>query len=388
MDIKRILVFASIFCVGFLVTSLLLQRNLTGISQTVTSLEHSLGTLSQQKKQVVGFLPYWLIDKADKDYTKSLTTIAYFGLTVDSDGSIQQYTNPGESEPGWLALQSGKYTPPPGMSTSLVIFNGDPETINELISDPQTHASTLVDDILPILQEHKFTDLNLDLESVLPASESARLHFTAFVRQVREDLTRKVGSHITITIDASPTDLIKTRLIDLASVAPYVDRVVLMTYDYHYSGSYVTGPVAPLGGAGIYNEFDTETAIQKALEVLPPSKVILGIPLYGYQWESITNSPRAATIPGSGIAMSNRAVEGFLAECATCSAHFEKLSEESYLIYKDQETNTYHQIFYPDARSTELKTTLAAKYHIAGLALWAIGYEGNSILEPIASYLK
>lgn len=388
MYIKRLAIFVLILVLGFLLATLFLQYRSLGLSQTVTSIERSFETLGQQKKQVIGFIPYWLIDKADKNYTRYLTTLAYFGLTVESDGSIQQYTNPGESEPGWLALQSGKFTPPPGMSTSLVIFNGDPETINELISDPQTHASTLVDETLPILQEHTFTDLNLDLENVLPASESARMHFTAFVRQVREDLTRKVGSHITITIDASPTDLIKTRLINLAAVAPYVDRVVLMTYDYHYSGSYVTGPVAPLGGAGVYNEFDTETAIQKALEVLPPSKVILGVPLYGYQWESITNSPRAATIPGSGIVMSNRAVEGFLAECATCSAHFEKLSEESYLIYKDQETNTYHQIFYPDAKSTESKTTLAAKYHIAGLALWAIGYEGNSILEPIASYLK
>jgi len=38
-----------------------------------------------------------------------------------------------------------------------------------------------------------------------------------------------------------------------------------MTYDYHYTGSLVSGAVSPMGGAGINAEFDTETGVKEAL---------------------------------------------------------------------------------------------------------------------------
>lgn len=336
--------------------------------------------------QVIGFLPYWLIDKVDPDHYKYLTTLAYFGLTINADGTIQQYVNPGESEPGYLALESGKYKPPDNLHTSLVVFNGQPETINELISDPIAHATALVKQVEPIMDKYGFSDLNIDIENVMPASASAQLNFTTFIREVRSRLVTAKSPNRTITIDASPTDLIQSRMIDLAKVEPYVDYVVLMTYDYHYSGSYVTGPIAPVGGAGTISEFDVETGVQKALEVLPASKVILGVPLYGYEWETITDNPRSAIIPGSGIVASNKRVEELLAQCASCSAQLERQSDESYVIYKDSNTNVFHQIFYPDRSATEAKVKLANQYGIAGLALWAMGYEGDSILLPLAKY--
>jgi len=339
-----------------------------------------INDLGIQTPEVIGFMPYWLINKADKDYTKYITELTYFGLVVNPDGSIQKYTQPGEAEPGWYALTSGVFKPLEKLPTSLLVFNGDTDSIHQLISQPASHAATLVSEINPIMDKYGFIELNLDLESFVDASASARVNFTQFIREVKERLNKP------LTIDASPTDLIKPRLIDLAAVEPYVDKVVLMTYDYHYSGSFVTGPVAPLGGAGIYSEFDTETGIQKALQVLPSHKIILGIPLYGYEWESITDNPRAATLPGSGIVASNRRVEEFLDSCASCSAQIEELSRESYLIYHNQATNTYHQIFYPDEGAMAAKVELAKKYNIGGVALWALGYEGKTILNPLIEY--
>lgn len=387
MRATKIIMFVIIGVFGFLLTALVisLTQHSSIIPHTVVTV---ISPVQSRKAQVIGFLPYWLIDKADKDYSPYLTTLAYFGLTIEPDGSIQKFTNPGEMEPGWYALSSGKFDPPKDMHTSLVVFNGDPQSIDDLISDPVAHAANLVDQVAPIMERYGFTDLNIDIESVVPASESAQMRFTSFVREAKQNLTSQGGKPKTITVDASPTDLIKQRLINLRDIEPYVDFVVLMTYDYHYSGSFVTGPVAPLGGAGTYNEFDTKTGIEKALEVLPPHKVILGAPLYGYEWETITANPRSAVLPGSGIVASNRRVEEFLSQCTTCSARLEDLSAESYLIYKDQETDVYHQIFYPDERSTQIKVDAAKHYNLAGLALWALGYEGDTILSPIKPYLK
>lgn len=400
---KKFFAFLFIFCLGFGVTFLVLKFAYNSPSKPAQIIKKSASSLGLKEHQVVGFLPYWLISKADKDYSKYLTTITYFGLVINPDGSIQKYTKPGESEPGWYALNSDKFIPPQALKKSLLVFSGEPEAINQLVSEPASHAATFVTQVTPIMEQYGFTDLNLDVENVLPASESARKNFTVFVRELKKGINKlplasasgipqaekfvsRSAQNKTLTIDVSPTDLIKNRLINVSEIEPYVDSVVLMTYDYHYIGSFVTGPVAPLGGAGTYSEFDTETGIQKALEVLPKDKIILGIPLYGYGWETITDNPRAAVIPGTGIIASNRRVEELLAQCATCSAKIEPAAEESYLIYKDQKTSTYHQIFYPDAQATQTKINLANKYQLGGLAFWALGYEGNTILNPVVVY--
>ena len=235
------------------------------------------------------------------------------------------------------------------------------------------------------MRQYGCTDLSIDIGSVIPeASSSARSNFTVFMRELRRIVDEnKLG---TITIDVSPTDLIRQRLINLEEVAPLVDSVVLMTYDYNYTGSAVTGPVAPVGGAGIEAEFDIETGIQKALEFIPKTKVVLGVPLYGYEWESTGNVPRTAVMPGSGLVISNRRIEQFLKECASCSAQLDAYGKESYLIYLNQATGMYHHVFFPDRQAMQEKINVANRYGLGGLALWALGYDGDTIMEPLRQY--
>ncbi len=377
---KKVIIYLSLFVLGFGITFLAVKFAFNQNSPAAAVIKESVGAIGLKQHQSIGFMPYWLLDKADKNYSRYLTEMTYFGLTVNPDGTIQKYTKPGEAEPGWYALTSGKFTPAPNLKMSLAIFNGDPKKINQLIAEPEAHAAALAGEIGPLMEQYGFATLNLDLENVLDATESARQSFTAFVSALKTNLNKP------LTIDASPTDLVKTRTIDLQAVGPLVDKVILMTYDYHFSGSMVTGPVAPNSGAGVESEFDTETGIQKALEILPADKIILGVPLYGYEWETLTPGRRSAVLPGSGIVASNRRVEEFLTGCASCSAQLEEAAQESYLVYLDQETNTYHQIFYPDEKFMKTKIALANKYNLGGLAFWALGYEGNAILNPVAGY--
>lgn len=341
-------------------------------------------------KEVIGFLPYWLTDKAQKDYTSYITTLTYFGLTIDGRGKIVKLVNEQEEDPGWHALRSGRMdgffedTKKYGIKRSLLIFNADEEQIGELISAPKEHAKNLISEVAPIMKKYEFTDLNLDIESVAIASEESRIRFTEFVSEIKKQMDdHDLG---TLTIEASPTALYKTYLINPKTIAPLVDYFVFMTYDYHYQGSAVTGPIAPLTGGGTISEFDVEVAMKDAVKIMPENKVIMGIPLYGYEWETLGDTPRSAIIPGTGITASNRRVEDFLKSCATCSARFDDIAKESYLIYQNDDTGTYHQIFYPDKRAMEEKTAFADLYDLGGVAVWALGYEGKTILEPLKYY--
>ena len=381
-----IIIFSLIF--GFIVGNTAIKY--IGKKTTNNSLGEIISPLSNSKNQVIGFLPYWLISSANKDYSKYITTLTYFGLTLDTEGRITKLTSPTESEPGWHTLNTGladdflASAKKNKLQLSLLVFSSDQETIDQLISNPKINAQNLVADVAPIMKQYGFTDLNLDVESVLEASDSARQNFTAFVKEIKKNMDqRQLG---TLTIDASPTVLIKNYLINLEEIKNSVDYIVFMTYDYHYPGSYVTGPVAPLNGAETESEFDTEIAIKVALNTINKNKIVLGIPLYGYEWETLDDTPRSAVLPGSGVAASNRRVEELLQSCSSCSAKLDSVAQEAYLTYEDTETNTYHQIFYPDKNSTAKKVQLAKKYELGGIAAWALGYDGDTILEPLEKY--
>lgn len=340
------------------------------------------------KKTVIGFLPYWLLENADSDYSKYITMLSYFGVRADENGNIQKLLNPQEKEPGWYALESGKMDPffsealKNDVSLSLTVVSGSNDAINEMISDPIPHAKNLAGDLRPLIDKYKFSDINIDIESTQTATQSARENFSKFIETVKKEL----GNNETLTVEISASDVINNNLIDPKAIGKIADNVVIMTYDYHYIGSFVTGPVAPLTGSGITSEYDVTAATEKALELIPAKKLILGLPLYGYEWESIGQVPRSAIIPNTGAAASNSRVEKFLVSCSSCSSQLDTTAEENYISYLDDGTGAYHTIFYPNENSTLKKINFADNFQLAGVALWALGYEGNDILKPLINY--
>ena len=345
------------------------------------------------KKESLGFLPYWLLDKAKNDYSGYITTLDYFSLTLDVDGTILKSTTPVELEPGWHALTSGSVdtflntAKSKNIKLSISIFDGSQASIDRVLDDPSTAGTNLVNDMSKVMSKYGFSDLNLDIESITEATPAAQLKFAQFVSEVRNQISLQKLPY-TLSIDIAPIDFIKNnRLIKPELIEKYVDKIILMAYDFHSPGSFVTGPVAPLGGAGTIAEFDTKVGVEKALKVTTPGKILLGIPFYGYSWETIDNFERAAIVPSSAVITSNSTVEDILSKCTNCSTQFDDIAKEAYVIYKDNDTNTYHQIFYPDKKSTEAKVNFVNSEGLAGIAIWALGYEGGSVINPIQSFL-
>jgi spore germination protein YaaH len=354
-----------------------------------------LTTFAAKKPEIIGFLPYWLLKSADKDYSQYITTLTYFGLVLNSDGTIQKLNNPQEEEPGYTALKSDTFAVKQmdaknkNLKQSLLVISGDDGIIGDMIEDPVTSANNLVADVTPIMKGQGlpaggqgFTDLNLDIESFITASESARANFTRFVSTVTDGVR---AQHLgTVTLDLIPISLVKSDLYDARALGAIVDRVVLMTYDYHYTGSFTSGAVAPIVGAGKTLEYDSETAVKEALKAIPANKILLGIPLYGYEWETIDSASESATIPGGSSIASSSRVADILSGCASCSAQFDQIAKEPYVIYP--ENDYYNQIYFENEESIREKIALAQKYHLGGVALWALGYEDKMMLNPLTNY--
>ncbi|HXS14872.1 MAG TPA: glycosyl hydrolase family 18 protein [Candidatus Saccharimonadales bacterium] len=340
------------------------------------------------QKNVIGFLPYWLLSSESTTYDNAITMLTYFGLRVDSDGSILKMQNPQQEEPGWYSLTSGKVNPffqnakKNNISLSLLVASGNADTITKLIQDPTAHAEKLAQSLSPISKKYGFSDINIDIEYTADATPKMREAFTIFLKTLRA----KLPTNQTLTVDVSTTDVIKKTLIDVGQVGKIADNIVVMAYDFHAPDSFVNGPVAPLGGAGTSSEYDVATAMEKTVAMVPSNKVIMGVPLYGYEWEILGTLPRSAVIPQTGVLASNKRAEEFLASCSTCSAVLDTDAQEKYISYFSDDTNTNHILFYPDKNSMQKKVQLANSLGLGGIALWALGYEGNPLLSPLNSY--
>lgn len=330
---------------------------------------------SNIKKSVIGFLPFWLINESNTDYSKYLNEITYFNLTIASDGHIEKYANQRELDPGWNTLQKGKFSNQ-GLISSIAIFSGKDDVIDKLIENPRQGAQNLITDLNPIIDQYGFTKINIDIEKVSDATPEQREKFTEFVKEFRSLLNR----NIKISLDVTASSFVKeTNLTDPKALGEIVDQIIVMAYDFHHPASTVTGPVAPLTGAGTISEYDVETTIKNAITQIPKEKIILGIPLYGYSWETINEATRSATIPVSYITVSSKKADNF-------EGIYDETDQEMYNIKYDEDTGTYRQTFYPNERSTQVKLDLANKYKLGGVAFWALGYENNTILQPLLNF--
>lgn len=340
----------------------------------------------QEEFKIIGFLPFWLIKEDGPDYSPYLSDLAYFSLNLKPDGRIFKLINPQEEDPGWTHFQSQiledklRLARQKGLRLSLVLHCSDESTIKDLVDDPVLSAQQLVSEVNPLLDKYRFDDLNLDIESFQIASASARRKATLFFQEVKKRLRRQ---SITLTVEVAPIALLKPMLIDAVSLGEIADSLVLMAYDFHYINSALAGPIAPLSGAGTFREYDVESALKEALRSIPKEKLILGIPLYGYEWETLAWQPGSPVIPGGASLASQKRVAELLSDCFACQTGFDSLAGEPYLVYPDESSSYYHQFFYENAESVRTKLELAKRYQLAGVALWALGYEAEGFIRPL-----
>lgn len=348
-------------------------------------------TLGINRTRVIGFLPYFLLQKADKNYSPYLTTLSYFALTIDSDGHIQKLVNPQQEEPAWTTLKISKSLQKQFNAAlqnhevlSLTVAQFDEATISALMQNPKMSADNLLSDVTPIMQKYGFSDLNIDIESFVKSDAAMQHSFATFLGKLQTNLDK---NHLgTLTVDVAPIAFAKPRLTEPMLVGKIADYVIVMGYDFHNIASFVAGPVAPLYGAGENTELDVNTTIIQAKKEIPEDKLILGIPLYGYEWATLSQNPGSPVIPASGETASNRRITTSLANCPTCKEDVNISSTEKSIVYLDNKEPYYHQIFLLDTDTLSKRLTYTKEQSLEGVALWALGYEGNDLLSPLIPY--
>ncbi|MGB6781700.1 MAG: glycosyl hydrolase family 18 protein [Terracidiphilus sp.] len=158
---------------------------------------------------------------------------------------------------------------------------------------------------------------------------------------------------------------------DLAAIAKSVDLVCLMTYDQHTRWT-APGPVA--GWQWTLDNLDY------ALRFVPPEKLSLGIPLYGYRWFAgapVLDKATGEEKPNPSAVYISAPDAMQLANAFKGKVQWDEGDHTAFVwFYRDQ---MREWIFFTDLRTFRDRYRLAADRKLEGFCSWVLGQEDPEI---------
>jgi len=301
-------------------------------------------------KPVMGFLPYWVSNT--QNYSV-ISHLAWFAVEMNSDGTI------GLTH-GWPEWDIINDVHNEGNKIILTVTMFDSIDIHTMLT---SYRTTAVNNLLAQVQAGNADGICIDFEHPKQGGDDVLL--VQFM-QTLSDTFKSARNDYHISLCTPSVDWWGTY--DYGSIAPYVDAFMLMGYGYYWSGSANAGPTSPLEGGNYYINKSVNDHID---EGAPKSKIILGLPYYGYDWPvSNTNKNAPATGPGSSRTYS--AVQGLISTYSP-TIYYDDVAECAWFNYNDGQQR---QLWFDNYTSLERKLDYIFDRDLGGLGIWAYGYQG------------
>lgn len=339
--------------------------------------------------EIFGFAPYWTLDKLDNIDFNVLTTLAYFGVEVDSDGLLIKdggYNNFHSEKATNLFKKAHKN----GTRVVLTLTQMDNAKIESFLDSP-TAQKKAIDESVNLVLGRGIDGVNIDFEYSGNPGDEYRNKFSAFVKNLSQKMhSAHDEAHVTVSVYASAG---KTRqLYDLSLLSNSTDGIFMMAYDFATAGSENAIPTSPLYGHkdGQY-WYDVSTAVEDFLKVMPKEKLILGLPWYGYNYP--VGSPQIKAPKDYGYyayAYNRRGYrysyfvprQGAHAQTYTLASEnitpeqegWDEKGQVGWKAYKD-ESGQWRMIFLDDVRSLGVKYDFAKEKGLGGVGMWALGFD-------------
>ena len=353
----------------------------------------------QPRKIYSGWIPYYSMKTslpAALNNIDLMKEVMPFWYTLKYNGSkvsiTDLYTPANPSVPISQPLATMKSV---GLTIIPTITDGTDKLVLANLLSTDTGRTMAVQAISDLVTQNNYDGIDLDFENFAfvdgnTSWDNTKPNWILFVKQLGAALHAN-GRLLSIT---SPY------LLDPASgkkgyyvyawseIAPFIDRLHIMTYDYSVANP---GPIGPITW--------TENTIKYAVSVIPASKVFVGLAGYGRDWvtkvdgicpadvaKTITPSAKAAT-----FIMSNAAA--LAAGYGATITYNDSFQEATFTYQKTYNGNTSTGLatsctatrtaWYQDARAYQARAQLVAKYRLGGIVAWTIGFEDQQAITNI-----
>ncbi len=217
-----------------------------------------------------------------------------------------------------------------------------------------TNRTATVQSMVALARSGGYTGVNVDIENLYLGDRAA---FSAFIIELGAAL-RTHGLKLAISVPAKLEENPReqwTYPFDYAVLGAHADLIQLMTYDQHGSWS-APGPIAGRDWV--------EKCVVFAKGSIPPAKLLIGLPAYGYDWNLDTS--RFNDFPWTSVPA--------LLATTGATLQYQASSDSPFITYKD--TNGYrHEAWFENTQSIVAKVALVRKHGLAGVAMWRMGHE-------------
>jgi hypothetical protein len=309
-------------------------ENGTRIRSTRTENENRIRTSQTQAEinlPVTEFPEIWgyVVAGRESALTKGLplSDIGYFGAEVDSYGNLVDV--PRRSSLSFPARIHLTVACNSRSLTHFVLFPDRPER--------KALIAQLID------AAKNFDGLQIDFENV-PARDGDA--FVSFLAELRAGLKDKM---FTIALPAR-TRKVTDDVYDYEKIKPYVDRILIMAYDEHWSGS-DPGSVASIDWCKRIAEY--------TLRVIGSEKLIIGLPFYGRAWGDYT--------PSRALVYST--IERIINE------NNSKISRENGIPIFRYNQDVSIVVYFEDEYSLSARMEMYKSMNVRSIGFWRIGQE-------------
>lgn len=238
------------------------------------------------------------------------------------------------------------------LSTLTEQGNFSNELASQILNDKAAQEQ-LIKNVTAEIEQKGFRGLDIDFE-FLPVEDS--LKYPALIADFRERLS-PLG-YVVIAALAPKTSTEQKGLLyeghRYKEIGEAADAVLLMTYEWGYT----YGPplaVAPLP--------QVKSVIEYAITQIPPQKIFMGIPNYGYDWALpyVKGESRARSISNvEGVSLARRYGEEILYDSYAEAPHFNYTALDG----------VQHEVWFEDAQSIREKLSLIKEYSLLGAGYW------------------
>lgn len=281
-----------------------------------------------------------------------LTYVAIFSYAVNRDGSL----TPVEDEPSLAAASKDRVAP---LLVLTNLENGQFSTeLATAILTQEGIQERILDEAIQVMQRKGYRGLDFDFEYL------GRENRERYVRLLTKAAQRLRPLGYTLSAALAPKYSATQRGVlyeghDYEAIGRVVDFMFLMTYEWGWSG----GPPQAVSPINLMRR-----VLNYAVTVVPRQKIMMGIPLYGYDW-TLPYVPKGkfakAISPQRGIELASRYGERI---------EYDQTVQAPWFRYTDEQGRR-HEVWFEDARSIQAKFNLVKDFGLRGFYYWVLGNE-------------
>lgn len=283
-------------------------------------------------------------------YLDEITTATF---TTDSLGNIT-------GNIPYIQLQLAKDS---NIKALAMVTNSYDKDVARAVLESSSARQTLISNILNQIKANGYDGVNVDFENLYYYDRS---YFTTFLSELYTALHSE-NYLVTAAVPSKTRENVNdnyTGAYDYPSIANYVDQIVIMTYDEHYT---TPGPIASIGWV--------QSVASYASANIPGEKILLGMAAYGYDWSS-----------NGTVAYTEKQMYNLAAKYGA-SIQWDSISGCSYFKYTDN-SGIRHEAWFETSESLSLKLKLVNNSDVAGIAIWSLGSENSDYWTTISNYLS